>query len=346
MRKKAKMHIDEAIRWYNNNCRTYEALSRKASEIIKEVLDSEKIEYYSITYRSKEINSFARKVKNEKYEVPEDITDLAGIRIITYVESEANKTSEFLKKLFDIDFEHSIDKSKVLGVDKVGYRSQHYIACFSSDRSKLPEFKKFSGLKFEVQIRTILEHAWAEIEHDRNYKYSGVLPDEIKRRFAIIAGVLELADKEFDNISLAIDLYKKSVAEKTNSGDLDISINTTALREFLTNKFKNAIDKGALTPDFAEGENKIIDELDKFGIKTLAELEKIIPKDYGMKVGDYKDENFLSSIRNFMIISDENRYFNEAWNHNWEGLDNTAILTTYGVDVNKLAIDYDLDLLD
>lgn len=196
-----------------------------------------------------------------------------------------------------------------------------------------------------MQIRTILKHAWAEIEHDRNYKYSGVLPDEIKRRFAILAGVLELADKEFDNISLAIDLYKKNVAEKTISGDLDIRINTTALREFLKNKFKNVIDKGELTPDFAEGENKIIDELVKFGIKTLGELEKIIPEDYEMKIVGYDDENFLSSIRNFMIISDENRYFKEAWNHNWDGLDNSGILTSYGVDINKLAFDYDLDFI-
>lgn len=154
------MHIDQAIKWYTNNRITYEALSRKTSEIIKEVLDNEKIEYYSITWRAKKIDSFTRKIKNEKYDVPEDITDLAGIRIITYVESEANKAAKFLQKLFDIDLEKIVDKSTVLGVDKVGYRSQHYIASFSSDRSKLPEFKKFSGLKFEVQIRTILEHAW------------------------------------------------------------------------------------------------------------------------------------------------------------------------------------------
>ncbi|MCZ7403162.1 MAG: hypothetical protein O8C61_13145 [Candidatus Methanoperedens sp.] len=340
------MHIDESIKWYTNNRSTYEALSRKTSEIIRDVLDNEKIEYYSITCRSKEIDSFTRKVKNEKYEVPTDITDLAGIRVITYVESEANKAAELLKKIFDIDIKKSIDKSTILGIDKVGYRSQHYIASFSSERSKLPEFKKFSGLKFEAQIRTILEHAWAEIEHDRNYKYTGVLPDGIKRRFAILAGVLELADKEFDNISLAIDLYKKIVAEKTISGDLDIKINTTALREFLTNKFKNAIEEGAITPDFVEYENEIIDELFKFGIKTLGELEKIIPENYELKIVEYPDHNFISMIRELMIINDENRYFKKVWSNDWNGLTHCALLTSYGVDINELKEKYELTFID
>ncbi len=339
------MQINEAIKWYIDNRGTYEAISKKASKIIKEVFDNEKIEYYSITCRAKKVDSFTRKLKNEKYEVPEDITDLAGIRVITYVESEANKAAEIFKKLFDIDFEKSIDKSTVLGVDKVGYRSQHYIAGFSSDRSKLPEFKKFSGLKFEVQIRTILEHAWAEIEHDRNYKYTGVLPDEIKRRFAILAGVLELADKEFDNISLAIDSYKKLVAEKTKSGDLDIKINTTALREFLMNKFKNTINKG-LEPNFAGGENEIIDELNKFGIKTLGELEKIIPEDLEKKIVDFQGENFIGLIRDIMIINDGNRYFGEAWNGNWTMLERgDNILTSYGINLNELAEKYGLTLV-
>jgi putative GTP pyrophosphokinase len=333
------MHINEAIKWYTENRSTYKALSIKTSQIIKDVMDNEKIEYYSITCRAKKIDSFTKKVKNEKYEVPDDITDLAGIRVITYVESEAIKAADILKNVFDIDIEKSIDKSSVLGVDKVGYRSQHYVASFSSDRSKLPEFKKFYGLKFEVQIRTILEHAWAEIEHDRNYKYTGVLPDKIKRRFAILAGVLELADREFDSISLAIDSYKKLVSERTKSGDLDIKINTTALREFLKDKFKNAINKG-LEPDFADFEDGIIDELNKFGIKTLGELEKIIPDDLEMKISDFSDENFISLIRDLMIINDAGRYFNDIW-PGWKFRSNIdPILNSYGIDIDELIMNF------
>ena len=49
----------------------------------------------------------------------------------------------------------------------------------------LPEMKLFSGIPFEIQVRTILQHAWAEFAHDRNYKFRGVLPDVIARRYGV-----------------------------------------------------------------------------------------------------------------------------------------------------------------
>ncbi len=62
------------------------------------------------------------------------------------------------------------------------------VAEIKDDRIILPEYQKFKDKKFEIQIRTILQHAWAEIEHDRDYKFTGELPINIKRRFRILAG--------------------------------------------------------------------------------------------------------------------------------------------------------------
>jgi len=76
---------------------------------------------------------------------------------------------------------------------------------------KLPEYTACKDCVFEIQIRTILQHTWAEIEHDKNYKYSGVLPDEIERRLNLLSAVLESADNEFNTISQEIDNYTKSV---------------------------------------------------------------------------------------------------------------------------------------
>lgn len=343
------MNIDEAVKWYTTHRSIYGALSVKVSEIIKEILNNEKIEYYTITNRPKEIDSFREKVKDEKYNDPTDIKDLAGIRVITYVKSEAYRAADIIKELFDINFAESVDKSKILGVDKVGYRSLHYIAKLSSERCKLPEYKKFSDLEFEIQVRTILEHAWAEIEHDRNYKYRGVLPEDIKRRFSILAGVLELADSEFDQISLAIDLYKKVVSEKTKIGDLDIEINTTAIREFLMNKFSNSVSKG-MKNDFADHDREIIEELHDFGIKTLSELDNIIPKDIEEKLrSTIEHYNFLALLRLIMIIEDKNSYFEKAWmnKNKWTAMDKSfrQILESYGINTKELGKKYNFTIL-
>jgi ppGpp synthetase/RelA/SpoT-type nucleotidyltranferase len=65
------------------------------------------------------------------------------------------------------------DKSRNLGTNRIGYRTIHLVVSLSNTRTILPEYSEFDDLKFEIQLRTILEHAWAEIEHDRNYKFKG-----------------------------------------------------------------------------------------------------------------------------------------------------------------------------
>ena len=63
-------------------------------------------------------------------------------------------------------------------------------------------YEPLRRLNASVQIRTVLQHAWAEFEHDIRYK--GVVPDEhafdLDRRFTLAAGLLGLADREFSAI--------------------------------------------------------------------------------------------------------------------------------------------------
>jgi hypothetical protein len=62
----------------------------------------------------------------------------------------------------------------------------------------LVEYSTHTGVQFEVQIRSTLQHAWAEIEHDRGYKSEVEVARAVRRRFSRLAGLLELADYEFD----------------------------------------------------------------------------------------------------------------------------------------------------
>ena len=331
----------------------YESLAAKVAEIIKEVLDVQGIEYHTVTYRAKEIDRFKDKAMKDKYTDPiREIKDLAGIRITTYVESEVSKVVDKVEDLFEIDWEHSIDKSKALGINKVGYRSVHYVAKFTPQKCELLDYKRFLGLEFEIQIRTILEHAWAEIEHDRNYKFSGVLPDQIQRRFAILAGVLELADKEFDRISLAIDSYKNEISEMTKEGDLDVEINTTALREFLFNKLALSIAKGILRPVFGhkdEGATETINEIKDFGIMTIEDLNKIIPKHFDEKLAEIElnrflgIEDFLGLVRAFMIAEDPDKYFEKVWKGHWTLYEESPIDNLLGTNVEELLKKYNIE---
>jgi len=78
----------------------------------------------------------------------------------------------------------------------------HYVASLISEREKLTEYKRFAGIKVEIQIRSTLQHAWAEIEHDIGYKGENSVPDSLKRNFSRVAALLEVADIELMQLLL------------------------------------------------------------------------------------------------------------------------------------------------
>lgn len=97
---------------------------------------------------------------SEKAYTPESMTDLAGIRVITLIESDVQKVCD-LKTMFNVHDQDSVNKSEKLGEEKVGYRSVHFVCDVGNIREQLPEFSAYKGFCFEIQIRTALEHAWA-----------------------------------------------------------------------------------------------------------------------------------------------------------------------------------------
>lgn len=323
--------------WFLSNQQNFNKLAEKVDNIIAEILTEKCIEYHQVTYRCKTLESFSKKIEKSKYVSISEITDIAGIRVITYVEDSIPLICKIIEENFDIDWENSSDKSEQLGVDKVGYKSVHYVAKLPDSRLELTEYKKYSDLKFEIQIRTILQHSWAEIEHDRNYKFGGVLPTNIQRRFKLLAGLLELADNEFNTISLEIDKYTEEVKNKTLAGDLDIAINSTSLQQFM-NQYTELIQDM-----FSQGEynfsDEIIKELNDYGLFTLSEFNSIIPSDL---IEKYKKLNLdltpVGVIRDILIINDSEKYFNKSFKRNWYLTgehEDIAIFEEYKLDIGK-----------
>jgi len=193
--------IQENVDWYNNKRPLYLQLASTVNEIIKKLLDSKSIDYHYVDFRGKEIESFEKKIRSGVNYSPKEMQDLAGIRVICYVKSDVDKVCEIIEQNFEIDKNRSQDKSKILGENKMGYLSIHYIAKLSKARTDLDENKQFKDLYFEIQVRTIVQHAWAEIEHDDVYKSSKISPNEnIRRQFNLVSSVLEIADNEFQRL--------------------------------------------------------------------------------------------------------------------------------------------------
>ena len=314
-----KPSVQKSQEWYDQNRDQYEGLVTTLEKLMETLLKENRIPYHSVNGRVKTRDSFLQKFDRKPYSGPDEIMDIAGLRIITHTTAEVVRVCDLIEREFSVDQENSGNKAADMDVDKVGYLSVHYIVTLASPRADLCEYRRFRGLRCEIQARSLLQHAWAEIEHDRGYKFAGVLPKEIRRKFYLVAGTLELMDQEFCALSREIDHYAAEVKAKAVQGDLqDITIDSTSLLEFLNEYFSKC---GTDVPEtfYKKSSGVIIDELSSFGIKTLHQLKDLLSQKRPQEwlVGRTKGATYIGVLRDAMILKSPKNYFELAWDNRW-----------------------------
>ena len=220
----------------------YADLANVIARVIEECIRKRGIKVHSVQHRAKDPASFGRKaaIPSEvnpnapKYPDPlKQITDLAGVRVITFFPSTLEEIDQLLSSEFKI-VERSDKGQELLEEERFGYQSIHYLLRLGDQRARLAEYERFSGAIAEVQVRTILQHAWAEIEHDIQYKSSETIPAETRRRFMALAGMLEIADREFQAIQNADRNLANRARASVKRGELEgVEITPEALKLFL-----------------------------------------------------------------------------------------------------------------
>lgn len=217
-------------------------LAESAKRIAEEALKRRGIRVHSIEARAKDPASFGRKAakpsKNDPnrpmYSNPlEQITDKAAIRIITFFPRTIREIDEMLQAEYKV-VEHFDKGESLIEEERFGYQSVHYLITLENIRTSLPEYERFTNALVEVQVRTILQHTWAEIEHDIQYKSSATIPRDIKRRFMSLAGLLEIADREFQAIQDADRELTVRAETLVSAGKLaTVEVTASSLKAYL-----------------------------------------------------------------------------------------------------------------
>ncbi len=218
-------HREQALADYSKLRALYEDYSRVVRDLVEAALADASVRPHSIEHRAKDPESFGEKAsrrsdadpQHPKYREPlKDIHDLAGCRVITYFLNDVDKVRDVIEKEFTVI--EKINRSSYLrGSGAPGYESYHFIVDLGPKRYGLTEYSRYSGRVVEIQVRTILQHAWAEIEHDIQYKSVEELPRDIARRFSELAGLIAIGDREFQAIADAhaevLERAQQSIAE-------------------------------------------------------------------------------------------------------------------------------------
>jgi len=275
---------------YEAHKHTYEAFTLNVADLLQRLVEENSIDYFAIESRTKSFDSFVEKIvrpdKAEKYETIDDVTDISGVRVISYMSEDVDSICRFISENFVIDEINSTDKEDLMDPDRFGYLSVHYVISYNKDRLKLPEFQRFAGLKAELQVRTILQHTWAAIDWKLRYKSDQEVPRALKRRLYRISALLEAADEDFSVIGNEIDEIRQQYVTSVQKDHYDLMIDRESLEVFIRNSRvvreleKVAVKCGvSISPPPANSRNpylSLLSTLKSCKIDRLSELESLI----------------------------------------------------------------------
>ena len=259
------------VRQYTESLPELRLAADQFVQLVTSFLDDAGINYLTVTGRAKSVASFAAKAARTvdgrlSFADPlREITDQIGVRVITYVQSDVQAVVDLLEDQVVVHEDRDMGQ-ETASEGRFGYASRHLLVGLDPGRANQADHQLLHGRQAQVQIRTVLQHAWAEFEHDIRYK--GSIPDEhvrdFDRRFTLAAGLLELADREFSTIRdrLRTDATDPSLVLQ---GD-DPRISPRELAAFLAGQYTDA---GWSRTDHYAWITGLLLEL---GITSLAEL--------------------------------------------------------------------------
>lgn len=307
---------DPHVKWYLENISLYDELTKEVLRTTEDNLKLKNIEYVSIISRTKSIESFKRKIGSKGVTDPEDITDFSGIRIVACLSRDLDNIVEALTRDSGFKILKVDNKIDELGEDRIGYRSIHIIGTLTSTN------KRLDNRIFEIQVRSILDDAWAQLSHDKNYKLRDIMPNNLKRMFNLLSGSFESIETMFTEIFNQVEQFSKNyqaqfeifLTEKPTFAQMlsvlkicsEIQLPTTSMNiHNIQNKIFDTEFKPQLLENWVQeksGQWEFIDE--------TASSSIVVPKGMLSKIFDFfATDYFITLINKYSISSSFGKYY-------------------------------------
>jgi putative GTP pyrophosphokinase len=287
----------EIIKQFIDQRSDYEKLCAEVAYILTRQLNNAQVEFSTITHRAKTLNSFLEKIQRKTYNNPiVEVTDLAGVRIVCLYNDDLEKVENIISEHFEIV--EKIDKLADKKTDEFGYGAIHFVVRLGKTSSGA-RYDDLKNYLCEIQTRTVLQDAWAIIDHHLVYKNESNIPTVLRRKLNLLAGNFESADEEFKRIRDERQEYLTEIEESKISSEqfLDNELNLDSFVRYAQWKFPD-LPSGTQVVDVPFFLNPLMDNK----LKKLVELDKIVDK--GLKAyNQYLSENGRDFLTSYAITS-------------------------------------------
>ena len=294
----AKVEIDTLKVEYDKNIVILNKCQEEVKKQIMTLLEEEAIVLgFPIQSRVKTFGSISEKLESERFNVKKslfELQDLVGFRIILLFLSDAVKVADIIEKRFStIKIYNTVEK---LNENEFGYSSIHIVSKIPENWSLVPTLKDFKDIKFEIQIRTLSQHIWAEASNVFQYKNEQDTPKSMNRAVSRVSALLETIDNELERLAIEKANYIDSLI--TLDTNQDIKLDVDVLNNGLGNKIPNNY-------EFTEKEDlsQILATLSAFNIENRNQLFSLIDK-HALSIIEF-DEKIIKDLKIKNLIGEE-----------------------------------------
>lgn len=264
------MVIEKYVENYKTQYEYHEAISKLVAGKLEDCFETSGIRAI-VTFRAKSPSRLLEKIKkrnvDKKYtdfsEIDDDIVDLAGVRVALYFPNDLEHVEKIIRSKFNIIKEKSFpENNKIEGKIFLGYKAKHFRVSLKNEGGVNDRYLK---AKIEIQVASVLMHAWSEVEHDLIYKkYQGEVSKEEKKILDELNGLVLAGELALERLKDAeINRIEK---QKTISNKYQLS---TVLQEFFN---KVTYSSNLLLGDM----DRLFNRLTLSNLNTYDEIQKII----------------------------------------------------------------------
>jgi ppGpp synthetase/RelA/SpoT-type nucleotidyltranferase len=277
--------VDKVLAEFDRLKEHFEDLNEATKQLIETILKEEGITIHSVQARVKSRDKLQSKYckPDRDYKCLSDISDIVGLRIITFYSDKLDQIADIIGREFAQ--RGPLEDKRIGKPDTFGYSAIHMDCAYTPEQLARTEYRRFANTRFEIQITTIIGHAWAEMHHPW-YDESDSPNDEV-RRFHRLAAVLELAEQEFLEIRKKKDDRERIASVRVAAEAPKIPITADSLTAFIEQKDVVATVDGELATILGRtvgnvGTQSQIAHLARIvtsaGIETTQELEEMLTK--------------------------------------------------------------------